>query len=315
MTLGETIRMLRRKRGLTQEQLAEGLCSAVSISRIENDRQAPAASLLDALLGRLGSSVDQLCGVYFQSERDERIDRLFQATEKKLKAASPQEAERLIDAFEREVSSSAVHSQMVLFLRAEALLDQGEDDRSRPLFEESVRATKPSIDLDDFRHELLSVMEAYALGRIVCALSGVDRKREACRLGDELLRCLDSMQTSRSEYAIIKLNLEVNLMSALYSLKRYEESLEMAERAERESIEGQQEVLLPEILFMKARAMGRLGEAVRARAMIRTVIAYMELAGKAEMAAVFRTAAEVELDMAWDGAPDARDALEPAGGA
>ena len=40
-TLGETIYHLRKKSGLTQEALADGICSPVSISRIENGKQMP----------------------------------------------------------------------------------------------------------------------------------------------------------------------------------------------------------------------------------------------------------------------------------
>ena len=40
-TLGEIIHHLRKKAGLTQEALADGICSPVSISRIENGKQMP----------------------------------------------------------------------------------------------------------------------------------------------------------------------------------------------------------------------------------------------------------------------------------
>lgn len=39
-TIGEIIRDLRKRHELSQEELAEGICSAVSISRIENGTQA-----------------------------------------------------------------------------------------------------------------------------------------------------------------------------------------------------------------------------------------------------------------------------------
>mgnify|MGYP001724095952 CR=1 FL=1 len=62
-SLGSTIRLLRRQRHLTQEQLAEGICSPITVSRIENGHQMPSKAILDALLSRLHSSVYQLCNV------------------------------------------------------------------------------------------------------------------------------------------------------------------------------------------------------------------------------------------------------------
>ncbi len=65
-SLGETIRDLRRQQHVTQEQLAEGICSPITVSRIENGHQMPSKAILDALLSRLHSSVYQLCNVYYQ---------------------------------------------------------------------------------------------------------------------------------------------------------------------------------------------------------------------------------------------------------
>ena len=65
-SLGETIYSLRHSKGLTQEQLAEGICSPVSLSRIENGRQMPSKVILDALLSRLGASTYQLCDVFIK---------------------------------------------------------------------------------------------------------------------------------------------------------------------------------------------------------------------------------------------------------
>ena len=65
-SLGSTIRLLRKERHLTQEELAEGICSPITVSRIENGHQMPSKAILDALLSRLHSSVYQLCNVYYQ---------------------------------------------------------------------------------------------------------------------------------------------------------------------------------------------------------------------------------------------------------
>ena len=46
-TLGEIIHHLRKKAGLTQEALADGICSPVSISRIENGKQMPSGKVLE----------------------------------------------------------------------------------------------------------------------------------------------------------------------------------------------------------------------------------------------------------------------------
>lgn len=54
-TLGEIIYQLRKKAGLTQEALADGICSSISVSRIENGKQMPSGKVLEQLLERLGT--------------------------------------------------------------------------------------------------------------------------------------------------------------------------------------------------------------------------------------------------------------------
>ena len=46
-SLGDIIRDLRKSKKITQEELADGICSSVSISRIENGTQMPSGSTLE----------------------------------------------------------------------------------------------------------------------------------------------------------------------------------------------------------------------------------------------------------------------------
>ena len=62
-TLGKRIAMLRKEKGLTQEQLAEKVgVSAQAVSKWENDVSCPDITLLPLLADILGVSVDELLG-------------------------------------------------------------------------------------------------------------------------------------------------------------------------------------------------------------------------------------------------------------
>ena len=52
--LGEVIRQRRLELGLTQEELCEGICEPMTISRFENGRPTPSRNRINALLQRLG---------------------------------------------------------------------------------------------------------------------------------------------------------------------------------------------------------------------------------------------------------------------
>ena len=63
-TLGKRIAELRKRKGMTQEQLGEKVgVSAQAVSKWENDLSYPDITLLPVLSDLLGASVDELMGV------------------------------------------------------------------------------------------------------------------------------------------------------------------------------------------------------------------------------------------------------------
>ena len=50
--LGEYIKQERLKQGITQEQLCEGICDPITISRMENGKQMPSYNRIRAFLQR-----------------------------------------------------------------------------------------------------------------------------------------------------------------------------------------------------------------------------------------------------------------------
>ena len=51
--LGEFIRQRRLDLGLTQEEVCNGICEPITLSRIENGKQTPSRSRINAILQRL----------------------------------------------------------------------------------------------------------------------------------------------------------------------------------------------------------------------------------------------------------------------
>ena len=61
--LGHIIRLRREDLGITQEELADGICSVPTLSRIENGERMPNKAHVEMLLQRLGYS-DTMSYVY-----------------------------------------------------------------------------------------------------------------------------------------------------------------------------------------------------------------------------------------------------------
>lgn len=66
--LGEYIKKQREKLGLIQEQVCEGICEQVTLSRLENGRQTPSRTRVNALLQRLGLPEDRYYMILTKNE-------------------------------------------------------------------------------------------------------------------------------------------------------------------------------------------------------------------------------------------------------
>ena len=92
MTLNDTIRALRRERGMTQEQLAEAMnVSAAAVSKWENGQSVPDILVLTALADFFEVSLDALVGYTVQAHRrGDMVARIRQlVVQKKHTAAIP----------------------------------------------------------------------------------------------------------------------------------------------------------------------------------------------------------------------------------
>lgn len=80
LTIGNTIRKLRKQRGLTQEQLADSIgISFQAVSKWENNIGLPDITLLPVLAAFFGCSTDELLG-YNKSEIKEEVRRIAKET-------------------------------------------------------------------------------------------------------------------------------------------------------------------------------------------------------------------------------------------
>lgn len=298
-SLGETIRSLRRQHGLTQEQLAEGLCSPITISRIENERQMPSKTLLDALLARLHSNTYQLCNVYYQSEQDYAfVDKAKQASVL-LHRGRFDELRALLERLDVSSQNRPTLRQIYLSLDAAALLSEncGPNDAEMALtkLDQAVRLTQPNLDFGDLKHVLLSRDEMQSLALRIPALFYAGQALEAIMFGKELLAALDAQEADSMEFHETRVNVEFNLSQCLELQGYFGEAFALVQRSKRECLEEHLHYYLPQLIYSEARTSFRKGDVDGARKMLDIIIPYLDLIGDAENAAVIRGWTQREL--------------------
>lgn len=302
-SLGGIIRTLRKERGLTQEQLAEGICSPVSVSRIENGRQTPSKAVLDALMDRLGMSSYQLFDVNAGSKEQREFDRRIQNAWLAFDGLDARRGRALLEELQTSIDdgSSATERQRLLEVDGASMLRDGctptDAMHALTLLEQGLRLTKPGIDPSDLRDELLSPTEAQILSHMVAALYYAGRDIEAVRLSEEILLSLKRQQAQGHRFLTAWLNVMVNLAIIEEKREHFDESTLYLQQARRRSLDEEELIMMPIILAGLARAKFREGDVAAATHMMRTVADYLDLCDKDDYAQDIRSWAQEHMDV------------------
>ena len=134
MSIGATIKKLRRERDMTQEQLAEFLgITANAVSQWECDRTAPDISQLPVLANIFRVSADVLLGIDVET-KDARIDEIYQEIRELWCAGQRTEAEKVCrEGLAQFPDSSILMGSLAYFLSCSN--NQAKQDESISLFE------------------------------------------------------------------------------------------------------------------------------------------------------------------------------------
>lgn len=297
-SLGEILRSLRKQAGLSQEKLADGICSSVSISRIENGLQKPSGTVLEGLLNKLGVGTYQICNIYYKNEQQRAFEEKAELVTKLISEGNMSEAKEQLAQLADSAKESNTNEQFYLLLDASIqLYEQTAPADILETLKRALALTKPEIDYFDLRNTLLSIREANILNVIVVALIKLDKTIEAIHLGEELMTALKKHESGLKEYQIIKINLAFNLAQCMEIEKRYKEALMYSELAEDFSINSTEQMLLPEIEFIKAKVYHLLGNDEECSRIVRAVVPYMDLIKKTSFAELVKDYAFKELQL------------------
>ena len=129
-TIGEVIRNTRLAMGMSQEQLAEGICMPNYLSRIECGKQVPQKKIFDKLMSRLESNINRITTSLQVDE--------FELLEKEWEIA-------------REIGNFNYQRAQELLWELEVELDQ-----SYPVNEQYMKFTQASID---YKKRRISIQE------------------------------------------------------------------------------------------------------------------------------------------------------------
>lgn len=188
--LGEYVKQRRLDLGLTQEQLCDGICEPMTLSRLENGKQTPSRNRINALLQRLGLPDDRYFALLSKNELE------MEALKKEIVACNvtekvPEGFEKLAQ-FEKLADPDDQISQQ--FALCSRVLLGRLDGRYTPLEQidllmQAIRLTVPRFDLESIESFLYTKDEITIINQIGLAYSSdAGQNKKAAEIYYQLLK-------------------------------------------------------------------------------------------------------------------------------
>ena len=224
---GFIIKCRREELGYTQEDLADGICSVPTLSRIENGERLPTREHFEMLVQRLGYS-DTMLDTYVDEKQFYLHDQKFRIRQAII-LNNMCEAKRLLSAYIREVSNpTQIEEQFIIMCETLTNSEQYTPQDRLSNFERAILLTCPKYDNCKFP-KILSFEEILILNNIAVCHAQLGNKDQAIRILFHLKGYYEHRIINPEEALRTRPMILYNLSKYLGSTGRYDECIEIAD--------------------------------------------------------------------------------------
>lgn len=267
--IGEIIREQRTKLKISQEELCDGICSQVTLSRLENGAQAPSYLKTKALLERLSLS-DDLYKVV-SSAAELAAETLSKEVRAKVitfrKATGPDKAALRADAWEATQRLESVTTEepwvKQRIAQDRCVLGKPEGPYSpqeqREILWETLHLTLPHFDLEHMARFRYTQEEIGLLNHIATTYALEGNSQQAIQIYQQLIDYIQSHNQQLSRYANQLTMVAQNYAIELAKAGQYEDAIEIAEIGRKICVEYDRHQFHPGLLHVMAECQHFLG--------------------------------------------------------
>lgn len=259
--LGEYIKQRRLDLNLTQEQLCDGICEPMTLSRLENGKQTPSRNRINAILQRLGLPDDRYFALLSKNELE------MEALQTEIVACNV--TEKVSEGFEKlaqfeELAEPDDQIARQFILRSKVLLGRL-DGRYTPeeqidMLMQAIRLTVPRFHLDEIERFLYSKDEIKIINQIGIAYSDDGQNKKAAEIYYQLLRYVRKhFKETITSIGVLPLVL-YNYARVLDLCGRYEEGAALAKEGQEACIQYGHYRFLPACLEIEAECRHFMGD-------------------------------------------------------
>lgn len=269
--LGEVIKRRRLELGLTQEQLCEGICEPITISRLENGKQTPSRNRINALLERLDMPADRYFALLSKNELEiESLQKQITAYNIRFAQSYGEEKtairKQALQAHEELMSITDKDDMLSrqIIIRSKVIL--GKEDgpyglnEQKDMLLEAIRVTCPSFDLDEISNGLYTTDEIKIINQLALVYVYAGEHMAAIEILAQLYKYIKkhfhNMPTTRAHLNMVAFN----YATELDAVGQYKKAIEIAEEGQRACLDYGHYLSMPGLLEVMAESYYHLGE-------------------------------------------------------
>ncbi|MCC5804663.1 helix-turn-helix domain-containing protein [Rossellomorea vietnamensis] len=243
--LGAMIKDLRKKVGLTQKELAAGICTQAQISNIENGELNISSIMLYNLCKKMGVEMNYFFDLSF-IHKDERIVSVKDLIRKLIRKRDYHSIAYIINKEKESQEFKSIDDKQFL-LWHEGICDYYIEGNA----EQAISKLEKSIELTNSNQENYTEREIEVLNSIAIILTEKRRYEEALVIFKNAVHHLDILPSTEDEN--IKPRILYGMSKCLTDMKNFKDSLHYSKLGKQICIDNQTLYLLGEFLYQIGR--------------------------------------------------------------
>lgn len=259
--MGEAIRRIRESRGMTREELSDGICEIGTLKRIECGRQVPSRANFIALMERLGKNGNRYLPFIHSNDIEMYLKR--EKLENMLARGKIKEAEIYLIEFEQKLDlRDKINLQFVKQIRVLIEYSQRKINREsrRSGLMEALCCTIPEYREGDALNGFFSHYEIRLFCNLALSFKKENKFDTAIDMLQQLERYFAETRIDQNERAENEVFVLLTFAMTLEKMGRLEEGLRFNEQARRLSVRMNKVEKLPIIINNIAEDKEMLGE-------------------------------------------------------
>lgn len=266
---GKLIKMLRKEKGIKQAALCDGLCTCANLSRIESGKQRIDKYLFDSLMERLGEDPNKYYAD-FLSMGEFVLNRKIEEVRELIMKGEYEKVYHEVDAWkDKDFFKSGFGLQFIMFALSVCRINkEGVEGDIMEYLLSAMDITRKDFELDKVADYVLSRMEINLINLIATVHFERGDKEKSVQILSDIIKNAESNYTDDFEKAKIHMLIMYNLSKYLGLLGRYDESVEVCNKAIRIGIRNNNMRLLPIIVYNKAWCLYYMGDKQRCESLL-----------------------------------------------